>query len=254
MKDTLRGKLSPQSSSVIFLCNHEEADTRMVLHACLEDTIVIVVSKDTDVLILLIYAYAKHQPANQWYMKIDKYISINSIVNHFGAALCIKLPHIHAITRCDTTSFLHGVGKVKVLKKLVDKPDLLNLMDDFGDSLAVSDVINDNITKFIQQACYSGQQNENLVGTIVRMYKKMKTKSSLTLPLDPKSMTQHIRRVCFQLYEWIQFNAKMLPQTDYRNNGWEWDEGENQVVPKWFEVMKHFVFNSLLSTVLTKNL
>ncbi len=56
-------------SSIVFQCNHEEADTRMVLQACHEDTNVVVESKDTDVLLLMIYAFTKHRPTNEWFVK-----------------------------------------------------------------------------------------------------------------------------------------------------------------------------------------
>ena len=104
----------------------------------------------------------------------NKYVNIRSIVNHFGNDVCIKLPHIHAITGCDTTSYFNGVGKVKVLKKIVGNPDLLSLLNDFGESVAVSDALQDKVTKFIQRVCYSGQENESLVQTRVRLYKKMR--------------------------------------------------------------------------------
>ena len=42
-----------------FECNHEEADTRMVLHAALSSEDVVVVAAGTYVLILMIYAYSK---------------------------------------------------------------------------------------------------------------------------------------------------------------------------------------------------
>ena len=41
-------------------CNHEEADTKMSVHTLREDTDVVVVALDTDVLILMVYIYAKH--------------------------------------------------------------------------------------------------------------------------------------------------------------------------------------------------
>ena len=120
----------------LFTCNHEEADTRMVLHAILEDTNVVVVSKDTDVLVIMVYAFAKFEPSKEWYLKIDhkKYVDVKSIVNHFGRNICLKLPHIHAITGCDTTSFLHGIGKVKVLKKLENNEDMIYLLDEMGNN------------------------------------------------------------------------------------------------------------------------
>ena len=38
-----------------------------------------------------------------------------------------KLPQIHAVTGCDTTSFLHGVDKIKVLKKFLNGKEKFRL-------------------------------------------------------------------------------------------------------------------------------
>ena len=187
-------------SAIIFQCNQEEADTRMILHACREDTNVVVDSKDTDVLVLMIYAFTIHRPTSEWLMKIEaeRYVNIRKILNHFGEDLCLKLPRIHAITGCDTTSFLHGVGKVlRLIKKSIKSLECLKLLDGFGDSADVSNNLHDGVSKFIQTICYNGQDDESLVETKVRLYMRMKVKSSLTLPPDPKSMKQHILRNAF---------------------------------------------------------
>ena len=41
----------------MFDCNHEEADTRLISHAILCATDAVVVCKDTDVLILMVWAH-----------------------------------------------------------------------------------------------------------------------------------------------------------------------------------------------------
>ena len=89
----------------------------MVLHACLHDDPLVVVSNDKDVLLLLIHAYATIRPNKDCFMKFDhaKYVNICKVVNHLGSEVSARLTQIHAITGCDTTSFLHNVGKVKVL-------------------------------------------------------------------------------------------------------------------------------------------
>lgn len=157
-----------------------------------------------------------HQPSNDWFMKIEhkKYVNIKTIVNFLGNAVCLKLPHIHTITVCDTTSFFHGVWKVKCFKKIVTNQlysNLLDFLQNLGQSSDISEELQGNVTKFIHQASYIGQIDEILVETRV-LYKKMKTKSSLTLPPDPKSIKQHILRVKFQLFEWLQFNEKNQSQ------------------------------------------
>ena len=48
------------SSSVkkFFKCNHEEGNTRIIFHALQQKKNVAVCSKDTDVLVLMLFAYA----------------------------------------------------------------------------------------------------------------------------------------------------------------------------------------------------
>ena len=53
-------------------------------------------------------------------MKIErrKNINIRKIEEYFGTNLAANLPQIYAVTGFDTTSFLHVVGKIKVLKNV----------------------------------------------------------------------------------------------------------------------------------------
>ena len=43
----------------------------------------------------------------------NKYINTGKVVKYLENDLAWKLAHIHAITGCDTTSFMIFVGKVK---------------------------------------------------------------------------------------------------------------------------------------------
>ena len=45
-------------------CNHEEVDSRLVLQACERDTVIVVVAMDTDVLVILVHAYAIVKPSS----------------------------------------------------------------------------------------------------------------------------------------------------------------------------------------------
>lgn len=233
-------KISSSSTQKIFECNHEEADTRLVLHALLEDTKSVIVSKDTDVLVLLIYAFATFRPMSNWFMKIDfnKYVNIRKIVDHFGLPISKTLPHIHAVTGCDTTSYLYGVGKVKVLKKLQKSEESLNLIENLGATVNITEDIKEDAVKFIQCLCYSGNLDESLVETRVRLYKSMKTKSSQSLPADPSSLEQHILRVHYQLWFWRQLNTKVIQELQLDEYGWsiqkDADSSENYVVPTWY--------------------
>ena len=102
--------MAGQSNKHLFTCNHDEADTRVVLHACLKDANRVVVSRYTVVFVLMVFVFAFKNTKRFWSKKIghNKYINIGKVVKYLGIDLALKLPHIHAITGCDTTSFLLG--------------------------------------------------------------------------------------------------------------------------------------------------
>ena len=224
-------RITSDEASEIFLCSHEEADTRMVLHACLEDNNVVVVSKDTDVLILLVHAFSIAKPKNDWYMKIDqsKYVEIRKVCMYLGEDICLKLPKIHAVTGCDTTSFFFGVSKIKVLKKIMKDNSKLKWLDSLGESEVLSPEGLSAVTIFIQKVLYNGRESESLVETRIRLYKSM---SSQALPPDPDSIVQAIKRVHFQTFFWLRFNDRLPEDIDCSENGWA-NDGET-VVPIWF--------------------
>ena len=55
----------------LFTSNHEEADTKIVYCCSSFNKQCIVKAKDTNILILMIYAYAVQQPEHDWYMQKD---------------------------------------------------------------------------------------------------------------------------------------------------------------------------------------
>ena len=57
----------------------------------------------------------------------------------------------------------------------------------------------------------------------------MKVKSSSTFPPGLKSFNKHIRRVNFQLYEWVRFERNI------NGNGRKQDEEDGKIIPVWYE-------------------
>ena len=64
--------ISSTEVSEMFSCNHEEADYRIVLHALLCKENLVVVAKDTDVLVLLIWAYSHFNVQYKWYLTYNR--------------------------------------------------------------------------------------------------------------------------------------------------------------------------------------
>ena len=229
-------ELTKTTSNEIFKCNHEEADTRLILHASLQDTDVVVVAKDTDVFVLMVYAYNKLQPCSKWYMKIDheKYVDISKVSNHLGTEISSYLPQLHSLTGCDTTSFFYGVGKIKVLNKVKKNKESLNLLQHVGQNEKLSQRGFEDSMKFVQTVMYSGKETESLVETRIRLYKSLKTKASLAIPPDPDSLRQAMLRVHFQAYYWLQCDSNRVTDIKAEDNGWKKDLENDILVPIWF--------------------
>ncbi|KAG0695589.1 hypothetical protein GWK47_026840 [Chionoecetes opilio] len=104
-------------------CDHEEADTRSVVH--LKDaldkgcTTCLVRTVDTDVVVILIGKYhsltSQHQMAAIWVAfgtgKNFMYLDINAICYALGKDRSTALPMFHSFTGCDTTSAFLAKGR-----------------------------------------------------------------------------------------------------------------------------------------------
>lgn len=115
--------LSTRENFVSFKCNHEEADTRIILHILyvLQDghSNVLVRTVDTDVVVLLIGHFheiiGQYPLADIWVAfgmgKHFRHLNINTICNSLGECKSKALPLFHAFTGCDSTSSFSGRGK-----------------------------------------------------------------------------------------------------------------------------------------------
>jgi hypothetical protein len=95
---------------------HEEADTRIILHAIhaqhQDFERLVVVCHDTDVLVLLIH-FAEQLSKEIWFKtgtaKKTRLIKVHAIT--VPPRVRTNLPAFHAITGCDTVSQFYGIGK-----------------------------------------------------------------------------------------------------------------------------------------------
>ena len=58
-------------------------------------------------------------------------------------------------------------------------------------STVLEEGVKSEIFKFIQRICYDGNETESLTQLRVRLYTKMKTKSSQNMPADKYSLKQY---------------------------------------------------------------
>lgn len=119
-------------------CNHEEADTRILVHVLnaleMGARSISVRTVDTDVVVILVGHFfdmhRAHGPFDVWVAfgmgKHYRCLYINAICNHLGEPRSSALPAFHAFTGCDTTSSFLGRGKKTAWEAWKSFPDVTN--------------------------------------------------------------------------------------------------------------------------------
>ena len=110
-------------------CSHEEADTRMIFHATHADKQfgmkhvkrrIIIKSPDTDVLVLAFHFFPSLKHTKELWFQTGSitstkdgrcFIPVHEIVNSLNPVFCQILPAAHALSGCDTTSSMFGIGE-----------------------------------------------------------------------------------------------------------------------------------------------
>ena len=177
---------------------------------------------------------SSHRESGLWKQLTRNMSTLEKVYNFLGENVSMHLPHIHVIPGCDTTSFFYGVGKVKLLKKIIKHQDSLDLLSSLGESKELNVQNVEDVIVSVQTVMYSGRKDELYVDTRVRLYKDMKIKSSQSLLPDPDWMQQAIRRVHFQVNYWLRFGEKSVQTISLEANGWTIDIAQSLVEPVWF--------------------
>ena len=99
-------------------CSHEEADTRLVLHAYHASQCgyrkILIRTVDTDVLVLAVARVQDLSVDEIWMAfgtgKHFRYLPVHSIAEKLGPQRSRALPMFHSVTECDTVSFFFREG------------------------------------------------------------------------------------------------------------------------------------------------
>ena len=103
------------------LCNHEEADTRIVYHCTLEDKPKVVIALDNDILILMVLVFASRLPDHACFLqtKESQFVSVSKIYDCIGNTVAITIPAIFVLTGCDTVSYFYRKFKKTILERVL---------------------------------------------------------------------------------------------------------------------------------------
>ena len=200
IKSQLIHKLSEELEKLRIIIDRggwqEEADCNIIRYLYLntqqQHRHIQIMADDTDIFILLLYHVGKWTttPLITMRKRNGRVIDINASIKRLGPSLCNHILGIHAITGCDTTSFLPGLGKNRILSKLNNHH--LH-MDEFGNS----------------------QLEMERILTIGRKIFRI-------LKLPQKNIDEHIKRSHLQTYLWKRAidNEPPLNMLDKTHFGW----------------------------------
>ena len=197
----------------------------------------IVIGEDTDILVLLchhiktchkqvIYGSAKRSQG-----KVCRIWDINRISKFHGDATCHLLPFIHAMTGCDTTSRMFGIGKALALKKVLT----CEYLKQQGDVFMSERSTKDEVTKAGEEAISCLYGGMPLEGLKILRWRKFTSKivqnrgnpvAVQSLPPTPDAANFHSLRIYLQCQIWGGAAVSLDP------SDWGWFEENGKYLPE----------------------
>ena len=226
------------SSDLSFMSpsNHEEADTRMLLHAMDASqkgaTLVLIRTVDTDVVVIAIAMFSSLDLFQLWLSfgvgKHQRMLSIHSLFNALGESKCKCLPFFHAFTGCDQVSFFAGRGK-KVAWTIWNQHEEVTssfLALSNCPSSSECDVALPSIERFVS-LLYDRTSTETSVNKCRKVLFASKGRSLEGIPPTSDALLQHTKRAIYQAgYCWSQ---SLVAQQNLPNpNEWGWKSEEDE--------------------------
>ena len=173
---------------------HEEADTRLVLHAAHSQFhTVVVFSRDIDVLPLLVSHFQRMQCQHLW-MKSGtskKRLYIDAIFNKLPNGSASSLLAFHALTGCDTTSYIANHTKRSLWKIFKEHHGLLK-------NLGIGELTDDAIQSSETFVCriYNVHRTDSIDAARHLLFSKT-GKPEATAPTSD-ALRFHLKRVHYQ--------------------------------------------------------
>ncbi|KAK3917997.1 LexA repressor [Frankliniella fusca] len=205
---------------------HEESDTRVILHAVNSPHSRVVVSaRDTDVFVLLLHHF-KSMKCKECFMmagtaKDRKYVPIHTVCAQMSVNERKNILAFHALTGCDTNSFIAGIGKRGALAVYRDHCKLL-------DGLGVGEARERLVSKSEKFMVLLYKRKENTCDE-ARHILFGKVSSPELLPPTSDAARLHILRATYQAAVWLKADTARPDLPDPCQHGWRLEENYTPV-------------------------
>ena len=199
------------------ICNHEEADTRIILHTAQSTSTCIVISAcDTDIFVLLL-AHNQSFNGKSVYVMIgnNMYLSIADMAQALGQPICDSVLLFHSLTGCDTTSFFFNIGKPTALNVLKEHTHLLAGLSKLPQLTAGAEKALQNFVSLV----YSGG-DEGVDRIQARML--LTAPKPELMPPTSDALKFHLQRAFYQARVWecATESHPALPDPTAEGSGW----------------------------------
>ena len=209
------------------LCsNHEEADTRMFLHASHASNAghrhILIKSSDTDVEVLAchlqesIHAEVVILSGTRSRARL---VSVSSVCDTLGVDVCRVLPGLHALTGCDTVSAFAGKGKKAALELVQKDETSRQSICGLGNQIPPSE---DDLRAVEKVVCklYGDPTSCSVNETRYQLFCKKKNIQSHQLPPTKAALSKHLQRANYQAYIWKHALEARIEIPDPQGHGW----------------------------------
>ena len=208
---------------------HEEADTRILLHAkhaCLQGyQRLIVCATDTDVLILLLHFRSRLQSMQEIWMRAGtrskrKIYPIHNIATALGESVCTHLPAFHSITGTDTTSKFHGHSKKSGWKVFKTNPGQLARL---GTDITLQESEMKAFERFVVSMYAPSSKAKGVSELRAEFFHK---RSIENLPPTSDALGQHVLHAHYQASVWKQAINTEPTLPTLLESGWNQVDGK----------------------------
>lgn len=229
-------------------CDHEEADTRIMIH--LLDALTTGASTcqvrtvDTDVVVILIGKLNDLleicPSADIWAAfgtgKDYKCISINEISKSLGSEVTTSLPVFHSFTGCDTVSSFHGRGKKsawEAWKAYTDVTEAFSYIASHPFEMLDS---TSEIFEKLERYCvilYDRTSSQSSVNSARRELFCKRNRAIENLPPTQDALINHTKRALYQSGIWTSSLKSVVHAPSPADWGWTMETGGKRWVPLW---------------------
>ena len=190
---------------------------------------IIIISPDTDVAILCAAHFDNLKCIELWFRTGVKdklrFIPVHTLTQKLGLEVCKALPGFHALTGCDSTSALAGLGKKKALTSLLRNKEHQITLSKLGENAELSNSVFKACEAFICSLYSHVKDTETNIDELRYYLFCQKGQRNENLPPTSDSLLQHIKRTCYQAYVWKKSLEPIQNLQPPDQHGWQVRDG-----------------------------